>query len=110
MSGITIKHEKMLEVAQKFIASTHWRGPFELECIVNASNVYMIEINPRFPAWVYFATGVGVNLPKQLVDIAQDKPITPMLEYEASKLYIRYTDEIITDFSDFSTLISKKEL
>ena len=47
----------------------------------------------------------GINLPKQLVNIAENKPITPQLDYEASKLFIRFTD-----FSDFSTLISKKEL
>jgi len=70
----------------------------------------MIEINPRFPAWMYFATGVGVNLAKQLVDIANDKEVKPNLNYDAGKMYVRFTDEVITDFSAFSTLMSKKEL
>jgi carbamoyl-phosphate synthase large subunit len=109
-TGITIEHKPMMEVAKKFIAKTSWRGPFELECIVNGDNVYMIEINPRFPAWVYFATGVDVNLPKQLVDIANGLDVKPNIEYPTGKMYVRFTDEIITDFSDFSKLMTKKEL
>jgi len=108
-SGITISHEPLLEVAKKFIAQTKWSGPFELECIVNNEEVYLIEINPRFPAWVYFATGVGVNLPKQLVDIANGN--TPQsVTYPTGKMYVRFTDELITDFSEFSKLMTKKEL
>ena len=40
-----------------------WRGPFELECMIADDEVYLIEINPRFPAWIYAATGAGLNLP-----------------------------------------------
>ena len=109
-TGITIEHKPMMEVAKKFIEKTSWKGPFELECIVNGDDVFMIEINPRFPAWMYFATGVGVNLAKQLVDIANNKEVKPNLSYDAGKMYVRFTDEVITDFSAFSTLMSKKEL
>jgi len=109
-TGITIKHEEMLNAATKFIKETKWKGPFELECIVNKDKVYMIEINPRFPAWVYFSTGVGINLPKQLVNIADKKEFESELEYKFGKMYVRFTDEIITDFENFSKLITKKEL
>jgi len=109
-TGITIEHKAMTEVAQKFIAKTKWKGPFELECMVDGNNVYMIEINPRFPAWVYFATGVGINLPQHLVDIANGKIVEPQLEYPSGKMYVRFTDEIITDFNKFSQLMTKKEL
>jgi carbamoyl-phosphate synthase large subunit len=109
-TGITIDHTPMMDVAKKFIEKTSWKGPFELECIVNGNDVFMIEINPRFPAWMYFATGVGINLAKQLVDIANKKEIKPQLDYPAGKMYVRFVDEIITDFSEFSNLMSKKEL
>lgn len=109
-TGITIKHDKMIEVAQKFVKQTKWKGPFELECMANGDDVFMIEINPRFPAWVYFATGVDINLPKQLVQIANNETVVPQLDYPAGKMYVRFTDEIITDFSDFSQLMTKKEL
>jgi carbamoyl-phosphate synthase large subunit len=77
--------------------------------VVN-DDVFLIEINPRFPAWVYFATGVGINLPQQLINIANNQDVKTQLQYEVGKMYVRFTDEVIVDFSEFATLMSKKEL
>jgi len=109
-TGVTIKNEKMLDIAKKFVKETKWKGPFELECIVNSNNVFMIEINPRFPAWVYFATDIGVNLPKMVVDIMEEKEFDSILEYPNNKMYVRYTGELVTDFNDYMKILSTKEL
>lgn len=109
-TGVTIQNEKLLQIAQDFVKLTKWKGPFELEVMVNLNQVYMIEINPRFPAWVYFATEIGVNLPLLVIDIMEGKTIEPCLTYPQNKMYIRYTGELVTDFSDFIKLLSKKEL
>jgi carbamoyl-phosphate synthase large subunit len=109
-TGITIQNEKLMEIAKEFATLTSWKGPFELECMINMNHIYMIEINPRFPAWLYFATSIGVNLPQMVVDIMLGKRVEPQLEYPANKMYVRYVDEIVTDFGDFITLMSKKEL
>ncbi|WP_457562453.1 ATP-grasp domain-containing protein [Caminibacter pacificus] len=109
-SAVSIKNEKLLEMAKKFVEVTGWRGAFELEAIANGNDVYLIEINPRFPAWVYFATMLGINLPKMMVDIIKGEKVTPNLEYPVEKMYVRYVDETVRDFSDFSKLLSTKEL
>jgi carbamoyl-phosphate synthase large subunit len=109
-TGITIEHKPMMQLAQKFVEQTKWKGPFELECIVDNDDVFLIEINPRFPAWVYFATGVGINLPQQLINIANNQDVKTQLQYEVGKMYVRFTGEVIVDFSEFATLMSKKEL
>ena len=109
-TGVTIANEKLMQVAKDFVKTTGWKGPFELECMVNMNQVFMIEINPRFPAWVYFATEIGVNLPQMVVDIMQDKEIAPQLEYPQNKMYVRYTGEFVTDFTDFMKLLATKEL
>ncbi len=109
-TGVTIKNDKMMKIAQDFVKQTGWKGPFELECIVNMGNVYMIEINPRFPAWVYFATEIGVNLPQMVVDIMEEKEFEPQLDYPHNKMYVRYTGEFVTDFTDYMKLLSTKEL
>ena len=109
-TGVTIQNEKLMQIAKDFVKQTSWRGPFELECIVNMNQVYLIEINPRFPAWVYFATEIGINLPQMVVDIMQNKDIKPQLEYPQNKMYVRYTGEFVTDFTDFMKLLSTKEL
>ena len=109
-TGITIQNEKLMEIAQDFVQHTQWKGPFELESIVNMNQVYMIEINPRFPAWIYFATEIGINLVQMVVDIIEKKPLTPQLTYPQNKMYVRYSGEMVTEFSDFMKLFSTKEL
>lgn len=109
-TGVTIQNEKLMKIAQDFVKQTSWKGPFELECMANMQQVYMIEINPRFPAWVYFATEIGVNLPQMVVDIMQGKDVEPQLSYPENKMYVRYTGEFVTDFTDFMKLLSTKEL
>lgn len=108
-TGVTIRHEKMLEAAEDFVRTYKWKGPFELECIVDGDTVYLIEINPRFPAWSYFAAGVGVNLPANTVRTALNMPLTDMPEYEPGKLYIRYTYETIKEMSDFQRITLRGE-
>ncbi len=111
-SGVTIKHDGMLAAANKFVEDFKWRGPFELECIVDRDKIYLIEINPRFPAWAYFATGVGINLAERLakeVLLPPDKRpenYKDSSEYDAGKLFMRYTDEKVVDIDVFQNLIT----
>lgn len=54
--GITIDDKSMLHLAKKIISQTKWKGGMELELIRSADNkLYLLEINPRIPAWVYLA-------------------------------------------------------
>ncbi|MCL4500746.1 MAG: ATP-grasp domain-containing protein [Deltaproteobacteria bacterium] len=108
-TGITVKNELMLKASENFVREYRWPGPFELECIVDGDTVYLIEINPRFPAWTYFATGVGLNLPAALVRLAFGLPLTPICPYEAGELFIRYTYEIVTHMNKLQDLLTKGE-
>jgi len=108
-TGVTVKNEGLLEIANTFVKETKWRGAFELECIVNRDDIYLIEVNPRFPAWVYFATGVGINLPSRMVKKTFGLDFDNTKEYEAGKLYIRYTYDMVTDLSLFETITLKGE-
>ena len=109
-SGVSIKNSALFEASKKFVETAGWRGAFEFEAMSNGKDIYLIEINPRFPAWVYFATMLGINLPKIMIDLLNGKKVNENFEYPVEKMYIRYTDETTVDFNKFSTLISKKEL
>jgi len=109
-SALSIKNEKLFELAKKFVDITGWRGAFELEAIANGDDIYLIEINPRFPAWVYFATMLGINLPKMMVDIMEGKEVKEQFEYPVEKMYVRYVEETMTNFKDFTKLLTQKEL
>ena len=98
-----------LEAAERFIRVFRWRGPFELECIVTDDQVYLIEINPRFPAWVYAATGVGINFPSQLLRCSRGLPVATPRDYAAGKLFVRYSYDLVTEMTAFQNIIHRGE-
>lgn len=105
-SGVTLDHPELITMTEQFLKKTKWRGPFELECIFNQENSYLIEINPRFPAWVYFATGCGINLPERLLQIIDGKKIKKDKEIPIGKYFMRYTYEVVTDISEMGKIQS----
>jgi len=109
-SAISIKNDKLLRIAKDFVNLTAWRGAFEIEAINNGEDIYLIEINPRFPAWVYFATMLGVNMPSILVDLMEGKEVEEQFEYPLEQMYVRYVEETIAPFGKFSKLLATKEL
>ena len=60
-----------LEPLRRMVRDTNWTGGGELEMVRDASDqLWLIEMNPRFPAWVHGATIAGHNLPAMLVEAA----------------------------------------
>ncbi len=76
---------------------------------MNRDAVNLIEINPRFPAWLYFATGVGINLPARLLKHAMQMPHEIDSEYPSGKLFMRYTNELVTDLDLFRSIMTQGE-
>ena len=108
-SAVTVKNPAMLEAAATFAQQYRWRGPFEMECIVAGNDTYLIEINPRFPAWVYFATGVGTNLPAKLLRCSLGLPVSTAHDYTAGKMLVRYSYEIVTEMQPFQAIATRGE-
>lgn len=110
-TGVTIQHPGMLEATDRFMRHFRWRGPMELECIVDGDRMYLVEINPRFPAWSYLATGVGVNLPARMVRRALSRPHPEgeVTEYKAGELFVRYTYEMVTGMERFRNMVTRGE-
>jgi len=101
-SGVVLSDPALIEYAGKFVESSKWRGGFELELIrTTQDKLMLLEINPRFPAWIYAATAAGQNLPEALVHMALNKSVVPFHEYTPGKMFIRYAWELITDISEF---------
>jgi len=101
-AGITLEDEAYIKLAEKFIAATKWRGGFELEIMkTSLDELYIMEINPRFPAWIYLSAAVGQNQPASLVKLAMGEEVTPFSEYEVGKLFIRYAWDMIVDVNSF---------
>ncbi len=110
-SGITISDKNLLEITRSLIGQTKWRGGMELEMIkTNKGEYYLIEINPRIPAWVYLAVGAGQNIPEALAMLALGHDVKPMERYDVGKMFIRYSWDIIGDLNDFEQISIAGEL
>ena len=51
-AGVTVKHEGMLKAAADFVSRFKWRGPFELACMVDKDDVYLIRSESALPGLV----------------------------------------------------------
>lgn len=104
-AGITLADEALAEVARRFAAVARWRGPFELEIIRTAADELLIlEINPRFPAWIYLSAAAGANQPAALLRLALGEAVAPLPEPVVGKMFVRYAWDAITDVSAFQRL------
>jgi carbamoyl-phosphate synthase large subunit len=109
--GITIEDPAMMDLAKKIVSQTRWRGGFELELIRTTDNkLFLLEINPRIPAWVYLAVGAGQNIPEALVKLTMGIEVKPFVKYDIGKMFIRYSYDMIVDLELFSKLTTTGEL
>jgi len=109
--GITIEDPKMMDLARKIISQTKWKGGLELELIKSSDNkLYLLEINPRIPAWVYLAVGAGQNIPEALIKLSLGMEVKPFTRYDVGKMFIRYSYDMIVDLELFSKLATSGEL
>jgi len=110
-AGITIDDMTLIDLAKSFIEATRWRGPFELEVMMSQNNIpYIMEINPRFPAWIYLSAGAGQNQPEAYIRLALGEKVDSYTEYAFGKMFIRYSWDNIVDVSQFQKLSSQGEL
>ena len=110
-SGISIDDEKLLDMARRLFETSLWRGGLELEVIrTEEEEYYLIEINPRFPAWIYLAVGCGQNHPEALVRLALGEDVKPFEGYDVGKLFIRYSYDMIVELDEFMKISTQGEL
>lgn len=110
-AGIIIEDDKLIALAKDFIRTTRWRGGFELEVMSDSKgDLYIMEINPRFPAWIYLATGAGQNQPEALVKMAMGETVGAFEEYTVGKMFIRYSMDHLVDITDFQQFSAFDEL
>lgn len=107
-TAISIRDERLIKICNNFAEQTKWKGPFELEFMVSDNRIYLIEINPRFPSWVYFATALGINMPQMLLQIIESQDCPQNFDYSLGKFFLRYPAEFVTDLQEFQNLISYK--
>ena len=112
--GVTIDDKSLTAQAEKLIKELKWDGPFELEFIKNThdSNYYLLEMNPRFPAWVDVATQLGVNMPELLLQNlnSTNEKKEAAATCPAGHFFLRHNVDIVGDISDIGSLLADGSL
>jgi carbamoyl-phosphate synthase large subunit len=109
--GVVVKNPELDDFAARVISILKWRGPCELEVMRGFDGVYyLIEINPRFPAWVRLAEGSGQNQPAAVVLKALGMDVDPLPQCKSGTLFIRHAEDIITDISVMGEISAQSEL
>jgi carbamoyl-phosphate synthase large subunit len=110
--GITIADEGMNEFVRSVMSRLRWRGPCEFELMKekNSGEYYLIEVNPRFPAWCYLAAGAGQNLPWAAVRLALGERVTPFTSYQVGTLFLRHSVEHIYPLAQYRSLTTDGQL
>ena len=110
-AGISIDDKVLVSLTRRLIKATKWRGGIELEMIKTSDEIYyLIEINPRFPAWIHLATACGQNHPEALVKLALGKTPKPFTKYDVGKMFIRFSYDLIVSLGEFERISTVGEL
>jgi carbamoyl-phosphate synthase large subunit len=102
-AGVAIDDGDLLAAGERLMRALRWSGPLELEMLRDATGtLHLIEINPRFPAWIYLSHAVGRNLPAALLALQQgvrkdDLPLSPP---RPGVTFIRHAREIIVPLEE----------
>ncbi len=110
-AGISVQDKSLIHLSHKVIEKLKWRSGMELEYIKSkaTNEYYLLEINPRFPAWVFLAPNSGQNLPYALLQLALNKPVEPFTDYKTGIIFVRCSYDLITNISAFETIATKGE-
>ena len=110
-AGIAIKDPTILELTERFMKTIKWRGPCEVEVMKdNDGHYHLLEVNPRFPAWVYLSAGAGTNLPLAVARLAAGQPADINTDYKVGTMFVRISIDQIASLEDFQALTTTGEL
>lgn len=111
-AGVTVADKEIMALSMKILEALKWEGPLELEFVREdkTGKLYLLEINPRFPAWIYLTAKAGQNLVKSAVELALGKSVKPHTSYKEGVVFIRHAVDEICDLERLAQIVDKGEL
>lgn len=107
LGGITVLDPRLDKFCTRLTRTLRWRGPFEIEAMLDEERgeYVLIEINPRFPAWVDFPSMLGINFPATLVQMMDvDRKPAPLPRCAPGHFYVRHQVEVAGHIEQLAAL------
>jgi carbamoyl-phosphate synthase large subunit len=101
MKSVTINHPMVSDACHLIADALPARGPLTVQCILNGSIPYFIEINARLGGGVPLSIAAGLDVPAILLSLAAGLPVDALIQQPiALGLYMTRCDEslFVTEF------------
>jgi len=110
--GMTVEDPQLVRAAYLLAAELEWPGPMEIEVMrhIHTNEPYLIEVNPRFPAWVQLTAAAGQNLPWALARLACGEKVEPFEGYQVGVMSLRRNFDVACPSGIYESLVMDGEV
>jgi carbamoyl-phosphate synthase large subunit len=110
--AITVDDPELVAAARSVVKGLRWAGPLELELMrkEGTGEPYLIELNPRFPAWIHLAAAAGQNLPWSLLRMVLGERVEPLTRYQANVMQLRRCIDVTCSLGVYEQLVTSGEV
>jgi carbamoyl-phosphate synthase large subunit len=111
-AGVTVRDEQLLDTTRRIIEELEWRGGMEVELMreIRTGELHVMEINPRFPAWIHLATTAGQNLPFAAVRLAMGLAVPTLGDYRVGTRFVRIALDQTGDLATYGALSQRGQV
>jgi carbamoyl-phosphate synthase large subunit len=108
--GLTICDPELDSFVKEMMSILKWNGPCEFEVMKSTKDeYYLIEVNPRFPAWCFLAVEAGQNLPWVVAKMALGQKVSPLPQYKVGIMFLRHCIDVAYPMEIFESMTTKGE-
>ncbi|WP_237213243.1 ATP-grasp domain-containing protein [Falsiroseomonas oryziterrae] len=108
-AGLVVDNPEIEEFARRIIGALRWDGPFELEFIKAPGRPpVLMEMNPRFPAWIDFPAKIDCNLPAAFFERLCGGSGVELKQCPPGKMFIRHCTDLVGDIADIARLTGEQ--
>jgi len=106
-AGVVVDDPYLEQLAREILERMKWIGPCELELIRESATgrYFLLEMNARFPAWIYLTAKAGCNMPAICRALAMNEPVPAVPGINAGHLFFRNRFGHIVDPSIMTELL-----
>jgi carbamoyl-phosphate synthase large subunit len=110
--GMTLDSAEIMTAVKRIIKTLKWRGPTEIEIMKRKKDgkLFLIEINPRFPAWIYLSAGAGCNLPGLMLDHLFGKCPPKPISAVPGVIFLRAAEDHICSMNEYEQMLVSGEM
>ena len=107
IGAVTVRDPRLEEASRRVVEALAWHGPFELEWILGPDGYTLIEMNPRFPAWVDFPSQLGANFATAWMEELLGNRPAPLPVLPPGRFFLRHQIEVVGDIGRLASLLAE---